>query len=74
MSEANRMIAIVCLAAAAGLSGCASVEPWERGDLAKPYMALDPHPVQSAMRAHTFNSREAASGGDTAVGGGCGCN
>jgi hypothetical protein len=56
------------------LAGCTTVAPWERGDLAKPQMALDPSPVRSALRIHKFTSREAASGGDTAVGGGCGCN
>lgn len=55
------------------LGGCASVKPWERGILAKPQMAFDPHPMQSALRSHNHLSREAASGGGTASGGGCGC-
>lgn len=54
--------------------GCAAVEPWERGNLAKAHMALDPNPTNSAMRAHADSSREAATGGDSATGGGCGCN
>ena len=57
-----------------GISGCAHVEPWERGNLAKPHMALEPNPTNSAMRTHAYVSREAASGGDSAEGGGCGCN
>jgi len=57
-----------------GVAGCADVAPWERGDLAKPHMALDPNPTNSAMRMHAYVSREAASGGDSADGGGCGCN
>jgi hypothetical protein len=61
--------AFVCLATA----GCASVEPWERGNLAKPHMALDPNGARTVMRTHTFVSREAAAGGDSAEGGGCGC-
>lgn len=56
------------------LTGCTAVAPWERGDLAKPQMALDPNPTHATVRTHKFVSREAASGGDTAVGGGCGCN
>jgi hypothetical protein len=56
------------------LTGCTSVEPWERGTLAKPEMALDPNAVHTALRVHKFTSREAASGGDAATGGGCGCN
>ena len=55
-------------------AGCADVAPWERGNLAKPHMALDPNPTNSAMRMHAYVSREAASGGDSAEGGGCGCN
>ncbi|MEQ1638290.1 MAG: DUF4266 domain-containing protein [Methylococcales bacterium] len=57
----------------AGLSGCANVAPWERGTLAKPNMALDPHPLQTVMRLHNYNSREAAVGGSSSGGGGCGC-
>lgn len=57
----------------AALPGCAEVAPWERGNLAKPHMALDPYPMQSALRAHNYGSREAAAGGNAAEGGGCGC-
>ncbi len=53
--------------------GCANPDAWERGVLAKPQMALVPHPLQSALRSHVYGSREAASGGDAAAGGGCGC-
>jgi hypothetical protein len=55
------------------LVGCANVQPWERGNLAKPQMALDPYPLQSMLRAHNYGSREAAAGGNAAQGGGCGC-
>ena len=34
-------------AAAAALCSCAHVEPWQRGTLAEPHMALDPHPRRS---------------------------
>lgn len=55
------------------LTACAPVEPWERGHLAKPQMALDSQPLQSALRAHNYGSREAAAGVNAAQGGGCGC-
>ncbi len=55
------------------LSACAPVAPWERGNLAKPHMALEPNPTLRALRVHTYMSREAALGGETAAGGGCGC-
>jgi hypothetical protein len=37
-------------------------------------MAWDPDPVDAAIREHTYNSKEAASGSATVAGGGCGCN
>lgn len=61
---------IICI----GLSGCVSLAPWERGNLAKPQMAIDPHPLQDAMRGHNYSSREAgASDNASGGGGGCGC-
>ena len=62
------------------LGACASIEPvqpvqpWQRGDLARPEMAFDPDPLQAAYRRHVDFSKEAASGGATLGGGGCGCN
>ncbi len=58
------------------LCGCGAMQPkaWQRGDLARPEMAWDPDPVDAAIRQHTFESKEAASGGATVGGGGCGCN
>lgn len=61
------------VAVALALSGCAAVAPWERGHLAKPHMALEPYPVQKALREHIYTAREAASGGGATSGGGCGC-
>ncbi len=55
------------------VSACSSVAPWERGNLAKPQMAFDLNPAQSALRAHAFRSREAGESGDAGAGGGCGC-
>ncbi|MDD5215610.1 MAG: DUF4266 domain-containing protein [Methylococcales bacterium] len=36
-------------------------------------MNLVPSPLQSSLRSHQYGSREAASGGGEAAGGGCGC-
>ena len=55
------------------LQACASVEPWQRGNLAKSQMALDPYPMLNEMRGHNFGSREAAAGSSSNSGGGCGC-
>ena len=55
------------------LGGCAVVPPWDRGVLARPQMALDPHPLRSTLRGHVLTSREAAPPPGAAEGGGCGC-
>jgi len=60
------------------LCGCSSLsimpKAWQRGDLSRPEMAWDPDPVDAAIRSHTFDSKEAASGGASVGGGGCGCS
>lgn len=63
--------------AALTCSACANlqpVQPWQRGDLARAEMAFEPDPLQAAYRRHVDFSKEAASGGATVGGGGCGCN
>lgn len=54
--------------------GCATVQPWERGDLARPEMAFEPDAQLATYRRHVEFSKEAASGGPALSGGGCGCN
>ena len=60
------------------LAGCASVQPWEKGELAKPEMGFGGSALAGALEAryadHIYTSREAASGGSGVGGGGCGCN
>jgi hypothetical protein len=75
------MIRRTCIAliafALATLAGCAGIsppQPWERGLLAKPEMAAEGDPLQQRFDAHIFMSKENASGGTGAQGGGCGCN
>lgn len=60
----------------AALSGCSTIgiKPWERDILARPEMALDAAPVDTALDEHLYFSREAAGGGRGFGGGGCGCN
>ena len=54
-------------------TGCATVEPWQRGRLADPCMIFDADPSAAAYRAHWQESREASMGGSGVQGGGCGC-
>ena len=56
------------------LTSCKTVDPWERGILAEPFMNPDRDPLQNALAEHMWFSREAASGGRGIGGGGCGCN
>jgi hypothetical protein len=65
--------AALVLLALAG-SGCATVQPWERGDLARPEMSFEPDPLIAGYRRHVEFSKEAATGGPALSGGGCGCN
>jgi len=55
-------------------SGCATVKPWQRETLADPIMQPGRNPIGAAQLDHIYFSREAASGGTTVGGGGCGCN
>ncbi|HXQ32030.1 MAG TPA: DUF4266 domain-containing protein [Steroidobacteraceae bacterium] len=54
--------------------GAMGVKPWQREILARPEMALNAEPIDSAIDAHIYFSKEAASGGRSFGGGGCGCN
>jgi hypothetical protein len=65
---------LVVLAFCATTTACAPVQPWERGRLAQAQMALESDVLLEAMNQHTYTSKEAASGGVGASGGGCGCN
>lgn len=56
------------------LLGCANVQPYERGYLARSDMQFDPDPIEARYRQHLYTSKEAARGGYGVGGGGCGCN
>lgn len=58
----------------ASAAGCAPVQPWEKGKLAKPEMGLGGNVLEARYAEHIYTSREAASGGSGVGGGGCGCN
>ena len=65
---------MLCVFITVFTSGCSSVEPWERGNLAKPEMQVSGDPVDELLMEQVFYSKEASSGGVGAAGGGCGCN
>ena len=55
-------------------AACKTVRPYERENLARPVMALDPEPGPFALQQHVLSTREGAVGGFGGGGGGCGCN
>ena len=55
-------------------TACNTVKPWEKAVLSKSEMAWEPQGLESALINHVNFSKEASSGGLSAVGGGCGCN
>lgn len=69
----TRLIVSTIIALTA-LSSCTQVRPWERGYLAKEEMAWDSDVLERQLNDHIFFSKEASSGGNSAAGGGCGCN
>ena len=68
MRLAAALLILMCL------SACETVQPWERGTLAKAEMQWSPDPLEATLRDHIHFSKEASTGGGGAAGGGCGCN
>jgi hypothetical protein len=62
------------LAAAFMACSCTTVAPYQRGYLALPEMAFESSPGTAKALEKTFPAKEAASGGASVGGGGCGCN
>lgn len=68
------LLIVAVIASTLLIQGCQPVSAWERGNLAKEEMGINPMPNQNAFREHIFNSKEASQGGHSGGGGGCGCN
>ena len=69
-----RLAVLLIAPALLALAGCATVQPWEKGKLAKPEMTFGGDRLEARYADHIYTSREAASGGAGVGGGGCGCN
>ena len=74
MMEIRNIKIITLLVLLTLMSACQTVQPWERGALAKPEMQLDPNNLDAQLRQQVYFSKEASSGSNAAAGGGCGCN
>lgn len=68
------LLRLSILLCALQLLACAQVQPWERGHLARPEMALTTDPMASTLRDHIHHSKEGSSSVASGSGGGCGCN
>lgn len=69
-----RLAILMGLMLAGGGCSALGVKPWQRDILARPAMALNAEPIDAAIDDHIYFSKEAASGGRSFGGGGCGCN
>jgi hypothetical protein len=56
------------------VAGCTTVQPWERGTLAKPVMATEAPPHETTQKLRTYNAKEGGAAATGVGGGGCGCN
>ncbi len=56
-----------------GVSGCVTVQPWERETLSDPIMIFDENAIEKGIQEHHIDYREGSVGGTGAQAGGCGC-
>lgn len=68
------LVRVAGLAATAFIATACSVQPWQKGYLARPDMQFDPDPLQSRLERSVYFSKEGVTGGYGVGGGGCGCN
>lgn len=65
---------LLAAALLAATAGCAVVQPWERGTLARPSMATETPPHEAAQKQRTYQAKEGGAAANGVGGGGCGCN
>lgn len=70
----HALAGVVLLATLSGCSTVGQVNPWEKGNLAKPAMTFEGDPLDQRFTQHIYGSKENSSGGYGVGGGGCGCN
>ncbi|MES2664075.1 MAG: DUF4266 domain-containing protein [Pseudomonadota bacterium] len=57
-----------------GSSGCSTIKPWERGNLARDDMQWRMDPLTHELHTHVYFAKEASTGEAGSGAGGCGCN
>jgi hypothetical protein len=73
MSLKTQIVLAFTLAAGLAATGCATVQPWQRGTLADSCMIFDADGNAVSYMTHWQESREGSMGGFGVQGGGCGC-
>lgn len=71
--KTKRLLLFLIILFAATLTGCATVQPWEKGLLGDPIMLIDSNPLEKGLIEHHIDYREGSVGGTGAQSGGCGC-
>ncbi len=75
--KVRRIKLFVLLITCMSMAGCGTlsqVQAWEKGKLARQDMKFDRDLLDAKYVDHTYFSKEAATGGTSVGGGGCGCN
>jgi len=75
MTITFRCVCALVLGAATvtAVTGCATVQPWQRGRLADRCMIFDADASRVGYMTHWQEAREGSSGGYGVQSGGCGC-
>jgi len=73
MQVKNVIFLVLLVLGAMAATGCATVQPWEKGNLADPIMIFDENPIDIGIQEHYLDYREGSVGGTGAQSGGCGC-
>lgn len=71
--KTKRLLLYLLILFAATITGCATVQPWEKGLLGDPIMLIDSNPLEKGLIEHHIDYREGSVGGTGAQSGGCGC-
>jgi hypothetical protein len=74
IARARIAMAALALCSVSACSVIQPVQPWEKGSLARTEMTIEGDRLENKFSEHIYTSREAASGGASVGGGGCGCN
>ena len=68
----TRSLIILLLAALS--AGCATLQPYERGELMTRVMVEVPDGMETGFEVHIHRTREAMAGAELGEGASCGCN